>query len=188
LLCCLIATLDAEVIDRIVAVVDGRLVTLSDLRRERENRTRLGESNIPDEKELTKQLVDSHLIEIQAADYPNIEASVEEIDAELARLKLGTGPSANSLRETIARRLRFQKFFEVKFGSSILPTEEEVRQYYEDVFAPEARRRGLQPIPPLSDAAIAAAIRNNVMQEKLDRELELWLASVRLKSNVEIFQ
>lgn len=178
----------SEVIDRIVAIVDGHIITLSDLRQERDARARLGETPIDDDVLLARQLVDTFLIEQQIADYPNILVASEEVDAELQRLKANSGAVADSLRDAVRRRIRTQKFFDVKFRESVKPTDEEIRKYYEEVFVPEARKRGLASVPPLTDAAMLAAVRDNVIQESLDHDVEVWLEGIRRRSSVEVFQ
>jgi hypothetical protein len=180
--------LHAEVIDRIVAVVEGRIITLSDLRRERETRARLGEKPVADDVTLAKQLADDYLIEQQISGYPNIDVTDQEINEELAKLNSGKPDSVAALRDAIRRRIRIQKFFDVKFRQLIRPTDEAIRKYYEEVFIPEAKKRGLQSIPPLTDSEMASAIRQNVIQETLDHEVEAWLEAMRKKSNVEVFQ
>ena len=178
----------AEVIDRIVAVVEGRIITLSDLRGEREIRAILGEKATTDDATLRKLLVDSYLIEREIADYPNTEVTDAEVDEYVARVVQRPGPASNALRDAVRRRIRIQKFFDIRFRQSIRPTDDEIRRYYEDVFVPEARNRGLQSIPLLTDPAVANAIRENVIQENLDENVEVWLEAVRRRSNVEIFQ
>ena len=201
----------AEVLDRIVAVVEGHIITLSDLRQEREIRGTLGEKPIEDTATLVRQLVDAHLIERQIADYPNIEVTNTEVDADVDKLGLSAiaapgAPvdasrrvlldtqgrvleiSASGIRDAVRRRIRMQKFFDVKFRQAIRPTDEEIRKYYEDVFLPEARTRGLQSIPSLADAEMANAIRENVIQEKLNHEVDVWLEAIRRRSNIEFFE
>jgi len=175
----------AEVIDRIVAVVEGHIITLSDLRQEREVRARLGEPAIDNDAVLVRQLVDNYLIERQTAEYPNIDVVNEEVEAELKRAASRIAES-EALRDSVRRRIRIQKFFDLKFRQLIRPTDEEIRKYYENVFVPEARARGLQSIPPLSDGEMARGIRENVVQESLDREVEVWLEAIRRRSNIEV--
>jgi parvulin-like peptidyl-prolyl isomerase len=198
----------AEVIDRIVAVVDGQIVTLSDLRQEREIRALLGETQIDDDNILAKQLVDTQIIQRQIADYPNIEVTEEEINAEVWKLNLHQvqnprdpagrdfadaqgrvleTPAARIL-DAIRSRIRSQKFFELKFRQSIRPTEDEVRKYYQDVFVPAAKARGVESIPLLTDPSMASAIRENVIQENLDHEVEVWLEAIRRRSKIEVFE
>ena len=175
----------AEVIDRIVAVVEGHIITLSDLRQEREIRARLGEPAIDNDADLVRQLVDNYLIERQTVEYPNIDAVNEEVEAELKKATSRIAES-EALRESVRRRIRMQKFFDLKFRQLIRPTDEEIRKYYENVFVPEARARGLQSIPLLTDGEMARGIRENVIQESLDREVEVWLEAIRRRSNIEV--
>jgi parvulin-like peptidyl-prolyl isomerase len=183
---CLVLACDAEVLDRIVAVVEGRIITLSDLRQEREIRAQLGEKPIDDDKALARELVDSYLIERQIADYPNIDVTDAEVEAELKKIN-ARAASVSDLRDAVRRRIRIQNFFDIKFRQLIRPADDEIRKYYEEVFVPEARARGLQSILPLSDPEMTRAIRENVIQEKLNHEIEVWLEAIRRRSNVEVF-
>jgi hypothetical protein len=174
-----------EVIDRVVAVVEGHVITLSDLRQERATRAQLGEKALENDKALAKELVDQYIIERQISDYPNIDVTDDEVTAELAKVK---GRVSDALRDDIRHRIRMQKFIDVKFRQLIRPTDEEIQKYYEEVFVPEARAKGLQPIPPLSDPAMAAAIRENVIQESVNHELDVWLEAMRRRSSIEVFE
>jgi hypothetical protein len=198
----------AEVLDRIVAVVDGQIITLSDLRQEREIRALLQEKPIDDDRVLARLLVDARLMERQIADYPNIDVTEDEINADVRRLSLFQVPNprdsagvaladaqgqilktpAGPVLDAIRGRIRSQKFFDVKFRQSIRPTDEEVRKYYQDVFVPAARARGMDTVPPLTDPAMADAIRDNVIQEDLDHEVEVWLEAIRRRSKIEVFE
>ena len=185
---CFIVNGHAEVLDRIMAVVEGHIITLSDVRQERQVRAELGEKQIEEDRALVKQLVDNYLIKQQISDYPNIEVTESEIDAEFAQLKIDATAVSKTLRDAVRQRIRVQKFFDVKFRQVIRPTETEVRKYYEDVFLPEARARGLQSIPPLTDPEMTKAVRENVIQESLDHEVEVWLEAMRRRSNFEVFE
>lgn len=176
----------AEIIDRIVAVVEGHIITLSDLRQEREIRARLGETPIDNDAVLARQLVDNYLIERQTAEYPNIDVVNEEVEAELKKTSSRIAES-EALRDSIQKRIRMQKFFDVKFRALIRPTDEEIGKYYETVFVPAARSRGLESIPPLTDGEMARGIRENVIQESLDREVEVWLEGIRRRSHIEVY-
>jgi hypothetical protein len=187
LLSCFGLTCQAEVIDRIVAIVNGHLVTLSDVRQERETRALLGEAPL-DDTTLAKQIVDNYLIEEQIADYPNIEVPNSEVDAYFQKSDRRPSTIPESLRNAVRQRIRVQKFFEVKFRESIQATDDEVRKYYEEVFVPEAQKRGVQPIPPLTDKEVAEAVRENVVQESLDHEVGVWLEAIRRRSKVEVLQ
>jgi hypothetical protein len=204
---CLVLTVRAEVIDRIVAVVDGQIITLSDLRQERVIRVQLGEKPIDDDRMLAKELIDRRLIEKQIADYPNIEVTSDEVSDDLRKLNLFlvTDPRNRNavvvadaqgrildatldIRDSVSRRIRIQKFFDMKFRAMIRPAEDAIRKYYDEVFVPAARSRGLDQIPPLTDTEMAAAIRDNVIQESLDHEVDVWLEAIRRRSKIEVFE
>ena len=70
----------------------------------------------------------------------------------------------------------------------IRTTPEDIRKYYDEVFVPEARARGLQPIPSLNDPDMARAIQENVIEESLNHEVDVWLQAIRRRSNIEIFE
>jgi len=174
----------AEVLDKVMAVVEGHVITLSDLRNERAIRAQLGEKAPDMDTALAKDMIDQYIIERQIGDYPNIDVMDAEVDAELQKLKV----PPDSLRDAVRRRIRMRKFIDVKFRQLIRPTDDETRKYYEEVFVPEARARGLQSIPPLSDPEMAAAIRENVIEESVNHELDVWLEAMRRRSNIEVLE
>jgi|SRR5262245_8839928 len=178
----------AEVIDRVVAVVEGHVITLSDLRQEREIRAQLDEKPIDDDATLAKQLVDNYLIERQIADYPNLDVTDAEVNSDLEKFNSSASRASDALRDAVRQRIRIQKFFDVRFRQMIRPSDDELRKYYDEVFLPEARARGMQSIPPLTDPEMANGIRENVIQESLNHEVEEWLKAIRRRSNVEVFQ
>jgi hypothetical protein len=177
----------SEVIDRIVAVVDGHIITLSDLRREREVRAQLGDRPIEDNHILAGQVIENYLIEMQIADYPNIDVTDAEVAADLEKLRSRGMTASQALRDAVRLRIRIQKFFDMKFRQLIRPTDDDIRKYYEEVFVPEARKRGLESVPPLTNAEMVDALRENVIQEKLNHEVTLWLEAIRRRSKIEFF-
>jgi len=177
-----------EVIDRIVAVVDAHIITLSDLRQEREVRAQLGEKSADDDATITNQLTDAYLIDQQIADYPNIDVTPADVDSALQKLKPPLTKPSEAVLNGVRQRIRIQKFFDVKFRELIRPTDAEIQKYYDEKFVPEARTRGLEKIPPLTDSQVVDGIRENVIQEKLDHEVDVWLEAVRKRSKVEVLK
>jgi parvulin-like peptidyl-prolyl isomerase len=179
-------TLQAEVIDKVVAVVDGHIITASDMRQERDILMRLNEKQVDDDKALVQQLIDNYLIEAQIADFPGIEVTDDDVTKELQKSGAGEGASSQSLREAVRLRIRMQKYFEMRFGQFIQTSDEDVNKYYNVVFVPEAQKRGLNPIPPLAD--VSDLVRNNIIQESLHHEITIWLEAIRRRSNIEVFE
>jgi hypothetical protein len=178
--------LRSEIIDKIVAMVDTHIITLSDLRQERSIRTILGEKAIDDDDALIRQLVENYLIESQIADFPGTEPSDEEIDAELMKFQVRDGLSPEVLRDVVRKRIRMAKYFEARFRQFIRPSDDDVRKYYDTVFVPEAKSRNLDPIPPFEQ--VAEAIRKNVIEEQLGHDVDNWLEAIRRRSDIEILK
>ena len=179
----LLASLYGETLDKIVAVVEGHIITLSDVRQERSIRAMVGEKAI-DGKELIQQLIESYLIETQLVSFPGIDVPEEEIAIEMERLNSKGDVDRNALHAAIRRRLRTARYFDVRFRQFLRSSDDDVRKYYEDIFVPEARTRGLNPIPPLEQ--VAEGVRKNVIEEQLDHEVMIWLEALRRRSNIEI--
>jgi parvulin-like peptidyl-prolyl isomerase len=179
----------AEIIDKVVAVVDGHIITASDMRQEREILMTLNEKPIDDDKSLIRQLIDNYLLETQIADFPGIEVTDADVDEELQKSAAGGGAVTSAdgaLRQAVHLRLRTRKYFDERFGQFIQASDADVNKYYDEVFVPEAKKRELNPIPPLTQ--VADMIRNNVVQEAMNHEINIWLEAIRRRSNIEFFE
>src|SRR5881409_241685 len=175
----------AEVIDRIDAVVDGHIITASDMRQQREILMTLGDKPIEDDAGLLQHMIDDYLIETNMTDV-TVDVTDDELDAEMRKFGPGSGIPLTKVREAVRLRIRMRKYFDKRWGESIHPTDEDIRRYYESIFVPAARERGLTSIPPLE--AMAESVRNNVIQEALNHEIDIWLEAIRRKSKIEIFK
>ncbi|PYS45533.1 MAG: hypothetical protein DMG13_31840 [Acidobacteria bacterium] len=78
------------------------------------------------------------------------------------------------------------KYFDVRFRQFLRASDEEIRKYYDEVFVPEARSRKLDSIPALEQ--VADVIRKNIIEEKLDHEVKIWMEAIRRRSDIEIFE
>ena len=175
----------AEVIDRIAAVVDGHIITTSDMREQREIGAKLGDKPIEDDAALLQKMIDDYLIETNMTDV-TVDVTDGEVDAEMQKFGPGSDLPLAKVREAVRLRIRMRKYFDKRWGESIHPTDEDVRHYYETVFLPAAKERGVTAIPPLE--SIADSIRKNVFQEALNHEIDIWLEAIRRKSKIEIFK
>jgi hypothetical protein len=175
----------AEIIDRVMAVVNKHVITLSDIRREREIRSVL---RIPasDDSTILKDMIDGQIIEDQIAQFPNIDILETDVENQLQGISDRHGLDPDVLRNSIRARLRTSEFFNLRFRQFLQASDEEVRRYYEDTFVPEARKRGLNPIPPLDQ--ISVDLRSNVIAEKVVHDVESWLTAIRRRTDIEVFQ
>ena len=178
--------LQSEVIDRTLAIVNNHLVTLSDVRREREIRAVMGMQESKDDSTILKELVDDQIVQEQIAQFPGVEVTDAQIDMALRGYTDLRGVPLVVMREAIARRLRTAEFIELRFQPFIQATDDEIRAYYENIFVPEAEKRGLSPVPTLEQTK--EALRENVVQEKVKHEVDNWMEANRRRSDIEIFQ
>src|SRR5438132_9001523 len=175
----------AEVIDRIVAVVDGHIFTASDVRQQREILIGLGDKPIEDEAALLQHMIDDYLIETNMTDI-TVDVTDTEVDTEMRNFSPGSDLPLARVREAVRLRIRMRKYFDKRWREFIHPTDEDIQRYYENVFVPAAKERGLTAIPPLE--SVANSVRNNVFQEALNHEIDIWLEAIRRKSKIEIFK
>jgi hypothetical protein len=184
-----------ELIDRILALVEGRLITLSDAR----GVLRMGLEPQPARPPGTdtiavvlETLIDRQLILIEVDRYAPPEpppATVERrVDALRARfpdaLAFETalheaGFRHDELRRYIRDSLRMDMYVQQRFTAAIQPREEELLQYYRE-HAPEFTRDGApRPFESVRDEVRARFVANR--QAALVRE---WLEGLRRRANV----
>src|SRR5262249_13382303 len=152
----------AEIIDRIVAVANNHVVTLSDVRRAAAVRTILGYPAV-EQKQLVRELVDSVLIEEQIAQFFGVEVTEAQVEEVMKNVTDLHGLPADAVREAIRRRLRADQFFELRFRQFLRATDAEIADYYNKYFVPAAQKKG-GPVPTLEQ--VTDLIRENVIQEK----------------------
>ena len=172
----------AEVLDRIVAVIDTTsIITLSDIRRERAIQTALGSMPGSDD-EVLNSLIERHLINEQLAQFREIEVTEAEVNERLRAVTPPQGVSSAELRQAVIGELQRFEFLVQRFRQFIRVSDDEARQYYEKVLVPELRRMG-RPVPPVEEGI--ELVRPNVIAEKMNQEVNTWLAELRRRSNVE---
>ena len=133
-----------EVIDRVVAIVNDDLITLSEL--QEASRSLDPASNQPmDERTLLNQMVESKLFE-QEAKKRGITVTDEELDASIAEVRARYGLSEDQMEEVLKKQgltpesfreqWRVQtlgnKLLESQLRNKIVVTDEEVKEYYQE--------------------------------------------------------
>ena len=182
LLLLLAQPLFGEVLDRIVAIIDNKfIITLSDIRKERAIQTALGTDAGTDDA-IAEALIERHLVEDQIAQFLEIEVPEDLVTERLRSIGNAPGVSTQDLRQALVGELRRRQFMIERFQQFIRVSDEEIQQYYNDVYAPEARRRG-EPVLPLEQ--VAEQIRQNKIAEKTNEEVGSWLMELRRRSRIE---
>jgi hypothetical protein len=169
---------DAEIIDRIAAVVDGEADT--DYRRRvldtainfilrRRDAERFGL------RDVLEQDVDAR-IELLARPDGSKEKMFERLVA--------AGVDETELRRIIRQRIQVEAYIEERFAPLIFVSLDEIERYYQGPWSQERQSSG-QPIPPLAD--VREELRESLRAERLDEEVRRWTEQLRNRANVDIY-
>jgi hypothetical protein len=183
----------AEVIDRVVATVGSRTVTLSDVR------AALALGLVPADgggeldQAVVRACTDRVLVALEVERYggtaPDEAAVTRRVEALTGRLGPGglavvmarAGLDEPRLRALLREDLAIEKYLDERFGGAAQPTEDEVQAHY--LGHPEAFMRGGSPIP-FSEAEPAA--RQALVEQRKQQLIEGWLEGLRRRTPVDV--
>ena len=183
----------AEIIDRVVATVGPRAVTLSDVR------AALALGFVPADaggeqgQAVLRAITDRVLMALEVERYggtaPDDAAVTRRVDALASRLgptgvaevMARAGLDEPRLRALLREDLAIEEYIDERFGGAAQPAEDEVREYY--VAHQQTFTRGGLPIP-FADAEPAA--RAALVEERKRRLIDGWLEGLRRRTPVDI--
>jgi hypothetical protein len=186
-----VVELRAQIIDRILAVVDGAIIMQSDVM----IATRLGlvpgaGASDPTaavlERLIERQLILSEVDRYAPADpaEADVERNVADIrlraGAQFDSILLAGGIGLDQLRRHVRDDLRIESYLQQRFGA-VQPTEEEILQYYRDHAAAFTQNGVLRPFDDAHDAARAALIADRRVETIRD-----WVAGLRRRANINV--
>jgi peptidyl-prolyl cis-trans isomerase SurA len=193
--------LAADVIDRIVATVNGHVILQSDwddaLRFEALVDGRpLTQITDQDRSRALDRLIDQELLREQAQGVEAPQPPQDEVQQRIREIQSQYGPdSGGSWQETLARYGFDQKQLESRLAHDISvlrqvearlrPTVQidssSIESYYRDKLLPQLRHADGQVVPL---AKVAAKIREILTQEKVNQLFSSWLQSLRAGSKI----
>jgi len=195
---CLLANSNsfAEVIDRIVAVVNGQVITLADLKiaeafglYERESESVDGNPLF-----LILERIMSQKIVIDAA-RKNISIEEDELEAALNQVaeEIGSeefqkrleefGFDSEGLKDYLEEKILCQKILSLRFGQGVSVNLEEIETYYKKTYVPSQEKKGLKPRPMME---ILDEIELTIKQEKIKTQIADWIDNLRKQAEIEI--
>jgi hypothetical protein len=177
-----------EIIDRLLAVVDGTPITQSDV----SGAIRLGlvaAPVVPDAvPPVLERLIERRMMLVEVDRYAPPDPAGADVDRALEAVRARVGPAAldailaqtgsslDQLRRFLRDDLRIQGYLQQRFGA-MQPTESDVAQYYHD-HAAEFGGRSLQQVQD----AVAAAL----TKEHRDGLIRDWVVGLRRRANVTV--
>src|SRR5712692_5890980 len=192
--------LTAVNIDRVAAVIDRQVLTVSEVTQMAEIRffpRSTGQSDDDHRRfildsliaqalrfrdverfgaeDVSKDSIEARLLQIQKR-----FASPAEFTAALQRAQL----SLDEVRALVKRQLQVEGYVQERFAPMIFVSTDEIEAYYRGDWSQQRRQRGL-PIPPLADVTeeIRALLKSNRLQSEIDR----WTTQLRARANVDIY-
>ena len=192
----------AEVVDRAIAVANGHMVTWSDLDEQMrfealQNQRPLRQLTAEERRSAFDHLVQNWILRDQMQGmFPAADEDVETRIAELrdawhmekdsARwnsLLQSYGLNAEELHKLTANQLEILRFLEFRVRPLARVTRQEVEEYYKTTLAPQIEARGQTPEPVQT---LAPKIRELLVQQKMNQELEKWLVNLRSQAQVRV--
>lgn len=190
----------AVTVDRIAAVVDQEVVTVSEVSQMAEVKffSRLVGQDEDDYRraildaliaqalrlrdverfgaaEITADQIEARLQEIQRR-----FASPAELEAALLRAEL----TLDELRALVRRQLQVDAYIQERFAPLIFVTNEDIETYFRGPWAEQRRERGL---PPASLPEAREEIRSLLRGSQLTDKIEKWTSRLRLRANVDVY-
>ena len=197
-----VAVVRAQIIDRILAGVDGAIIMQSDVAAAiRLNRVpsagpstgspSLSRDAADPTAAALDRLIERQLILSEVDRYAPPDPAEADIDrhlsdirsqagAEFDRILLRSGIGVEQLRREVRDDLRIQAYLQQRFGA-IQPTEEEILQYYRDHPASFSVNGTVRSFDDAHDVARAALI-----AERRGEMIRDWLSDLRRRANVNV--
>jgi hypothetical protein len=178
-----------QLIDRVVARVDGYAITLSDVRAAME----LGLIRAAaDEHEAIEAVIERQLELAEVARFAPPEPAPDAVDREVAVLKTlvgdrlpsvlaSTGLDETRLREIARDNLRVEAYINQRFGTTTQLTQEEVLQYYR-IHPEEFTRDGR--LLPFAEAEPVA--RERAARDRRTALVDQWHRDLRARAEVSM--
>ncbi len=192
--------LSAVTVDRVAAVIDRQVITVSEVSQMVEIRffpRAAGQSEDDDRRAVLENLIAQALryrdVErFGAQDIPKdtIEARLQEIEKRFASQAGFTAALASAeltldeVRTLVKRQLQVEAYIQERFAPLVFIPNEEIETYYRTTWSQQRRERGL-PIPPLSE--VREEIRSLLRADRLQKEIEQWTSQLRVHANVDVY-
>jgi len=193
----------AQIVDRMVAVVNKRVILESELDQAARVESLLqgrpfdvltqAEKSAVLERLIDRSLLDQQILNPAMLDPSPVElaAKVKEIregiaggtaDERWQAVLAGYGITQLDLEEQLTAQAHILRFIDLRFRGMVSVEKDAIAAYYQDKFLPEIHKRGV-PEPKLAD--VSDKIEHVLMEQRIDDLLATWLQTLRAQAHIE---
>lgn len=198
-----LAASHAQVVDRMVAVVNRQVILQSELEEAEHidfllQGKPLDRLNSSEMEAVLEQLIDQALIRQQIVDSSVVDPTAEEVSSRVQDLRskipgsatddqwremlANYGVTQRDLEIRIASQLRILKFVDLRFRTLARVDRATISNYYNQTLLPELRKQHA-PEPPLNE--VSDKIQEILTQQRIDELLTSWLQALRSQAQIE---
>jgi hypothetical protein len=190
----------AEIVDRIAVTVDNQVITSSEigeaLRVAAFFNGEKQDLSPAARRQMADRLIEQILVhrEMELTRYP--EPPATEIERTLSQVK-HRFPGDTQFQQALAeykltqrqienalhRQITLLRFIDLRFRPEVQVQESEVKQYYETVYLPDLRKKGVTPEPSFEDAQDDCE--EALTTQLVDKRVDAWLAETRGRARIE---
>jgi hypothetical protein len=192
-----VAALPAQqVVDRIVARIEGDIIALSEIRELGAYQQLLEEKVQPDDQ-LLSEIIEQWALNVEATAAQLPPAAAADVDREVARIEkrfpnaqayeqrlTGLNLTRKSVRDMIGRQIFLSRYMDYKFRPAAQVDDAAIEAYYEREFVPAFTARQ-QTAPPALDS-VREQIRELLVQRGISERATAWFQETKSRLNIEI--
>jgi hypothetical protein len=185
-----------QAVDCVVAHVNRRAITLTDVRIL--SAFHLGETSAPGAKaptprEILQKSIDRRVvIELLRENFP---VSRDDVDARFAGLKARFEPdewrrlidtfgiTESAIESYLEHILQYERMIAIRFGQPPDVTVQEIEDYYTQEYAPAQRSSGLEPQPM---SQVLGEIEERLKDRKREAQISDWVHGLRAQAEISI--
>jgi peptidyl-prolyl cis-trans isomerase SurA len=193
----------AQVVDRMVAVVNRHVILESELDQATRVEFLLQAKPIErvtsvDRMAALERLIDRSLLDQQIVNPAMLDPAPEELKAKIEEMRQGIpGASTNEswkniltgygltqqdVEEQLTSQFRILRFIDLRFRGLVRIDKKAIAAYYQDRFLPEVRKRNASE-PQLSE--VSDKIEQILAEQRIDELLNNWLKTLRAQAHIE---
>lgn len=187
---------EQETVDRIVALVNEKVITLTDMK--------IAEAfNFYDEELegfngnsrsfILEKLINQKLVIQLSSERVSVEKEkldmalnmiiekmgIDNVERKMAEFGLGW----EDLREYVWEKILYQTIISQRFSRVIIISLKEIEDYYHQVYIPRQKEKGAEPEPMIE---ILDEIESILRQERIKEQVDEWIGNLKKNANIQV--